>query len=200
MYSPYSGKYYPFCIVTRTVTTLNGEIVDRDPDECGTNYGHLCRKPELIAQFEQKLKGCASTEEDVQMKSRKRRQSAAATVTANAGGEADTNAVPVQAKQKKVRRSAPLVDCQTQPRLADDADCGKTTSMQSESALTPAVFDASDNSHTEAAMSEGLADQVPVPELATTSLQQSTGVSCAYSANFGPVEKSTEDPSVVYYE
>lgn len=30
---------------------LDGEIVDRDPDEVGTNMGHLCQQPNVVADL-----------------------------------------------------------------------------------------------------------------------------------------------------
>ncbi|KAH7721574.1 hypothetical protein AAVH_10873 [Aphelenchoides avenae] len=35
----------------QTCVVLNGEIVDRDPDTAGTNFGHLCQQPERVAEL-----------------------------------------------------------------------------------------------------------------------------------------------------
>lgn len=34
---------------------LVGEIIDRDPDDVGTNFGHLCQQPAKVAELRKRL-------------------------------------------------------------------------------------------------------------------------------------------------
>lgn len=59
---------------------LDGVIIDRDPDDAGTNFGHMCQQPEKVAQLEKRLSRRGSAGK---FGSRKRKHSSNLCVDAN---------------------------------------------------------------------------------------------------------------------